>query len=539
MVMDKYHPEAILEEIGGCGSFQIHLSILSHFMKLPTLFSMLLMVFSTASPKWECADDKNILIGNSTWEKTERLHVYNRTYNDNVNVTMGKSFPRYNISIEHVNYDNRNNCENRNGTRCSTIKYGTEMNTIVTEWSMACEMSWIPSTIASVQMCGILIGNLVSGQLADSFGRKSPWLGSQIILIIANLIAYFSTSWLMFGCARAICGFGMGVFLTVEYTLITEVSVSKWRPWIIAAPSWPLLCCVYSLVNFLLPDWRKMHLLTAMLTVPFIIAAWFMPESFRWYLSHDRQNNAKDIITMIAKRNKHPINDETLDELLDLQKEHVINTDRKYTVLQLFTPRLIKTTLLSMVNWLALGLLSYGIQYGIQALSGNLFMNLFLFSVIIIPATLIAIGLCNWIGRRRTVILTYFVAFLGCLIVGIVQNIETDLKGPLTNGFAMFASLGIGVAWGPVQLVILELYPTVVRSIGNGYLNTIARLGAVIGPQLAYLNTRVPGVMYFICAGVGLCCIIGTLLLPETKGVALEDKIKTNKVIDQPDNDVV
>ncbi|KAL4228894.1 hypothetical protein ACF0H5_011934 [Mactra antiquata] len=537
--MDKYHPEAILEKIGGCGRFQIHLSILSHFMKLPTVFTILLMVFSIATPKWECADDKYIMLGDRTLQITERLNSYYSTYNDSVNVTVEELFQRYNISIELGNYDNHKNCENRNGTRCSTIEYSTEMNTIVSEWSMACEMSWIPSTIASVQMCGILIGNLVSGQLADSFGRKSPWLGSQIILIIANLIAYFSTSWLMFGCARALCGFGMGVFLTVQYGLVTEVSLSKWRPWIIAAPSWPFISCVYSLINFLLPDWRKMHLLTVFLTAPFIIAGWFMPESFRWYLSHDRQNEAKDIITIIAKRNKHPISDDTLDELLDLQKRHVVKDDRKYTVLQLFTSRLIRITLLSMVNWLALGLLSYGIQYGIQALSGNLFMNLFLFNVIIIPATFIAIALCTWIGRRRTVILTYFVAFLGCLIVGIVQYIETDLRDSLTNGFAMFASLGIGVAWGPVQLVTLELYPTVVRNIGYGYLNTVARLGAVIGPQLAYLNTRVPGVMYFICAGVGLCCIIGTLLLPETKGVALEDKIKTNKVIDQPDNDVV
>lgn len=37
------------------------------------------------------------------------------------------------------------------------------------------------------------------------------------------------------------------------------------------------------------------------------------------------------------------------------------------------------------------------------------------------------------------------------------------MKDSLTNGFAMFANLGIGVAWGPVQLMTLELYPTVVR----------------------------------------------------------------------------
>jgi len=64
---------------------------------------------------------------------------------------------------------------------------------------------------------------------------------------------------------------------------------------------------------------------------------------------------------------------------------------------------------------------------------------------------------------------------------------DTPLKGSLTNGFALFASLGIGMAWGPVQIHTQELYPTVIRSLGYGSQNTISRIGAIIGPQLAYL----------------------------------------------------
>ena len=51
-----------------------------------------------------------------------------------------------------------------------------------------------------------------------------------------------------------------------------------------------------------------------------------------------------------------------------------------------------------------------------------------------------------------------------------------------------------------------------------------------------FQDTKVPGVMYFICAGVSLCCIFGTLLLPETKGAMLDDKIKTATVTDKDDN---
>lgn len=77
-----------------------------------------------------------------------------------------------------------------------------------------------------------------------------------------------------------------------------------------------------------------------------------MPESFRWYLSHDRQNEAKKVIKYVAKRNKQPITDQMLDEYLKAQSDIEMRKDTKYTIIQLFrTRRLTRITLLSMINW--------------------------------------------------------------------------------------------------------------------------------------------------------------------------------------------
>jgi len=43
----------------------------------------------------------------------------------------------------------------------------------------------------------------------------------------------------------------------------------------------------------------------------------------------------------------------------------------------------------------ALGIVSYGIAFGIQALSGNIFFNMFLFSIVGIPSKAIAMWLQN------------------------------------------------------------------------------------------------------------------------------------------------
>ena len=40
---------------------------------------------------------------------------------------------------------------------------------------------------------------------------------------------------------------------------------------------------------------------------------------------------------------------------------------------------------------------------------------------------------------------------------------DTPYQGALINGFALVANIGITTAWGPVQTITIELYPTVIR----------------------------------------------------------------------------
>ena len=40
---------------------------------------------------------------------------------------------------------------------------------------------------------------------------------------------------------------------------------------------------------------------------------------------------------------------------------------------------------------------------------------------------------------------------------------DTDKRNGLTIGFALVADLAIAAAWGPLQTMTVELYPTVIR----------------------------------------------------------------------------
>ncbi|KAL4240699.1 hypothetical protein ACF0H5_001491 [Mactra antiquata] len=502
-------PDEIIEELGGCGRYQIRMSVTVHLLKTIMCFTFMGMIFFSATPNWWCLG--NVGYGNSS----TCLHSDNN-----------KSSP--NCAFK--------SCNGVNGTHCYKYEYDTQViSTIVNEFDLVCDQDFIPSTISTIQIGGTLVGNIMAGQIADMFGRKPPFFTALVIVSAFNLLGFFSTSWKIFAVARFFAGLGGGFFMTTQYCLLSEFSLAKWRVWIVGFPSWPIQTCLFALLSWLLHDWRYIQLMTAIIALPCLLTWFIIPESFRWYIAHDKPKKAEVIIRSVARYNRH----ESFDAQKILSKVETKNY-QKYSPLDLFkTKQLVKVTLLSSLNWMALGLVSYGLSFGIQSLSGNIYLNLFLFSLVGIPSKGLALWLQNRSGRRNTSIGCYLTIVTGGSIVGIVQSFNVQYKDELTNAFALFAYIGVTTAWGPVQTMTIELYPTVIRNIGFGTLSVAGRIGAMIGPQLVYLNTYVPGLLYYSCAAISALCTVGLIFLPETKDGYLSDKIQhTNTVPQRLSDDV-
>lgn len=140
------------------------------------------------------------------------------------------------------------------------------------QFDLVCSRDYIPSTVMTLQFAGTLASNLIAGQLSDMFGRKTPFFTSIVILIVSNFVGLLSSNWVMFAVARVFVGLGAGFFLSVQYSLLSELSLAKWRSWIIGFPSWPIQACVFALCNWLIQDWRYIQLLCCLLGVPCLLA---------------------------------------------------------------------------------------------------------------------------------------------------------------------------------------------------------------------------------------------------------------------------
>ncbi|KAJ8310042.1 hypothetical protein KUTeg_011907, partial [Tegillarca granosa] len=290
----------ILTDCGGFGLFQVYLLFSVYISVIGTAWSMMMMAFAGLYPAWNCVSE------------------YNETLPNN-------SYWRHNVSDINV-------CSPINNTNatCSKFIFDESMSTVINQWNLICDENWVSSTITTIQMAGLLVSGFVSGQIADSFGRKPTLLLSILFQVLFNAGAAFSVSWEMFAAFRFFIGFATGCYFTVFVPFLIEFIPAKWRPITLAIPTFSLSVAMFALVAWWLHDWMKLHIANAIVGVPGLLLCWFLPESFRWL-------KAEHVVRRIAKTNGSVLrNYEKLSQMLETELNNEKQPDRTYTVKDLF-----------------------------------------------------------------------------------------------------------------------------------------------------------------------------------------------------------
>ncbi|XP_045160403.2 organic cation transporter-like protein [Mercenaria mercenaria] len=187
-------PDKIIEEIGGCGRYQIRMSVVVHLIKTNVCFSILSTIIMCSTPPWRC--DDRIVLDN----RTSCMILQNGS---EVNICPSKT------------------CVLTNDTKCSSFIFEGNLQTIVSEFGLVCGRDYIPSLIMTLQVAGLLAGNILAGQLSDLIGRKPPFFTSIILITVFNLVGFFSVNWVMFAVARIFVGIGSSFFLSTQYCLLS------------------------------------------------------------------------------------------------------------------------------------------------------------------------------------------------------------------------------------------------------------------------------------------------------------------------------
>ncbi|WAQ95459.1 S22A4-like protein [Mya arenaria] len=390
---DDLTPDDILLQLGGCGLFQILLALIIQSMKTVICWGIGGNSFFAYVPKWRCTDVDDVMNISSTVSPLTTMAI---NVTDTTNTTA---------------YWNQQ-CQLPNGTHCSNFEFESSMHTLVSE------------------MVGMMVGSFVVGHLADMFGRKKPFVLSMAIICLSTIICYFSVHWIMFATARFFFGIGASFFMSIYCILQGEHMLSKWRSTTISFPSWALELNLFSLVVFLLHDWEHVTLIMAFLAAIYLLTWFFIPESFRWLVARNKIKEARLVVNQMAKWNKRPVvNFERM--VRSVEKSLSGDEDAKYSVIVLFRKRpLLRLTVPLMLSWLTLGVIGYGVGFGVKEFSGNFYLNLFLFALASIPFKLISIYLQEVLVPGLLYIMIALLSFISIMcIISLPETNHRMLKG--------------------------------------------------------------------------------------------------------------
>uniref|UniRef100_A0A0C9RV89 SLC22A8 protein n=1 Tax=Fopius arisanus TaxID=64838 RepID=A0A0C9RV89_9HYME len=176
---------------------------------------------------------------------------------------------------------------------------------VVTDWGLVCERSYLRDLANIVYYVGVSIGALVAGITADRFGRLpvlAICLYAQGTMAVAT---YIVQSYPVFVGLRGLQGiFAQGLHAST-YILILELFPTKFRTLVftVMGIAWALGLELLAGLSYIILDWRILQLAVSVPTAITVLYVGIIPESPRWLMAKGKTTEADMALENITKYN--------------------------------------------------------------------------------------------------------------------------------------------------------------------------------------------------------------------------------------------
>ncbi|CAH0605681.1 unnamed protein product [Chrysodeixis includens] len=406
---------------------------------------------------------------------------------------------------------------------CTRYKYKEEVfeKTLISQFDLICGNGWMASFTQTVLMFGVVIGLSVFGWISDRFGRRIALIISPILAVIFMVSSSFTSSFWIFTTLRFFVGVASGGIMSITSVYVLELVGPQYRELagtLILIPD-ALAEATLSVFAYLSPTWNIYILALSVASIIITFTQFFLPETPRWLVARRMADKAVVVMTKAAKFNNRSTTD-IQDNVTKIQQELQLKTESKaVNYLDLFkTRRLSIITLSSFAAWFVTGVCYFGINQYITVLGPNIFIVVAAMGVLQIPMAPMAAVITKVFKRKTAVIGTYVSIGVTMIILVCVP------KGSWVA--SMFGVIGVCFAFinfSIMYLYVTELYPTPIRNMGFSLSSSGSKIGAMVAPFVANMNsTWIASVIFAVLPvmAVAICTF-----LPETKGSKLRDTV--------------
>jgi MFS transporter, putative metabolite:H+ symporter len=385
--------------------------------------------------------------------------------------------------------------------------------------------------LISMGYAGQVIGGVLSGWLAERYGRVPLMVGNIVLFSLMSLCCIAAQNYPTLLTLRFLQGIGLGGEVPIANTYISEFAKSARRARFVLLQQlmFPVGLTTVALVGiFVVPvlGWQWMFVLgglPVLLALPMIRV---LPESPRWLASRGRDEDADRVMTrieaLVSKDGAVPL------PPIPANVAPAVASQARFR--DLFAGIYRKRTLSLAVLWFC----TYGITYAMTGWLPSIMRtvyhlpvsqsNLYGFVVNItgLLVLLLAAFTIDRLGRKR--------AYTGGLLLAAVPlfvvAFTPDLSALALAAMATLAFAAMGMIPGSLGMYTAENYPNHLRALGSGASSVSQRLSSVVSPYLVGIILPAYGVggvyaMFAVFAVIGgITCALFSV---ETAGKTLEE----------------
>ncbi|KAM3958394.1 organic cation transporter protein [Aphomia sociella] len=426
-----------------------------------------------------------------------------------------------------------------NEVECDSYVY-LEDHSIVKEFDLGCQ-DWKRSLVGTVHNAGFFVAIPLAGLLSDKFGRRLAIVFAAVTSGIFGVIRALSVNYEMFVVFEFLePAFGGGVY-TASFVLALELVGPKGRVFVslLFNTMFILGGVTVTLLSWWLQNWRNLLFIIYTPSVFVIIYMWTLTESFRWFLSKGRYEEALNVLSKSEKINNVYVAKDHYEQVekhatqqRDARKCESLESNQS-SFKQVLTSMMIwKRLFICSFLWISSTLVYYGLSINAIELSGNSYLNYIVILVIEAPANVCKLIFLDRYGRKRVIATAFFLTGLILVTYGFVPAGTWSLIVYLGGKFF------ITLAYNSLYVFAAEVFPTNYRTTLLAMCSTIGRIGSTVAPQtplLARYYEYLPTILFGVMAALSAFLV---LTLPETNNMKLPDSLKEAQDQDKPQQNV-
>lgn len=378
---------------------------------------------------------------------------------------------------------------------------------------------WLGS-LGGASLFGLFAGALLTGPVADRYGRRPIFAYNMAFLAGLVLLHYVADSALQILLLRLAIGFLLGTDYVVSKALLTEFTPRRFRGRIMGTLSiaWAGgYACAFA-VGVALSDsgpdaWRWMLLTSAVPCLLILPLRLTLPESPLWLANHGRFAQAAAVVrTRIGADVLPPPTTPAAMKVRGRWRQLLSPAWRRHTAVGclFFTCQVIP--------YFALGTFISQVLTALNVENGH--AGGLIYNAALLGGAAAGLVVVDRLSRRRFLIGSFVIAAATMLLLAT----WVDMPGLLLMAlFAIFAGV-LSAQSNLVYVYLPELFPTDLRASGIGLAIAVSRIGSAIGTFLLPVVVRHYGVRTALAACVAILVIGATACArwaPETRNVRL------------------